>query len=76
LAMTDFPIPVSQKRMGRPPLGIKPTQVRLSAKTREEIRELVGESGMARFIRDAVEKELRNVRRKKAKEEPKAPKGE
>jgi predicted DNA-binding protein len=45
--------------MGRPPLGIKPTQVRLSEETRERIREIVGEQGMAAFIRDAVERELK-----------------
>lgn len=45
--------------MGRPPLGIKPTQVRLSEETRERIRELVGEQGMAQFIREAVERELK-----------------
>ncbi|MGY3605132.1 MULTISPECIES: hypothetical protein [unclassified Bradyrhizobium] len=66
--MTNIPIPFIQKRMGRPPLGIKPTQVRLSAKTREEIREHVGDSGMADFIRRAVEKELKSLRRKRAKE--------
>jgi hypothetical protein len=51
---------------GRPPMGIKPTQVRLSEETRERIRELVGDSGMAQFIRDAVERELK--RREKANE--------
>jgi predicted DNA-binding protein len=47
-------------------MGIKPTQVRLSEDTRERIRELVGDSGMAQFIRDAVERELK--RREKAKD--------
>lgn len=44
---------------GRPALGVKPTQVRLSKETREQIRELVGEKGMAQFIREAVERELK-----------------
>jgi hypothetical protein len=44
--------------MGRPPLGIKPTLVRLSEEVRTRIRALVGDSGMATFIREAVEREL------------------
>lgn len=50
--------------MGRPPLGNKPTLVRLSEEVRERIRELVGDSGMAQFIREAIERELK--RREKA----------
>lgn len=57
--MTINPVPDISRRMGRPPLGIKPTQVRLSEETRERIRELVGEQGMAQFIREAVERELK-----------------
>lgn len=44
--------------MGRPPLGVKPTVVRLSEAVRERITALVGASGMARFIREAVDAEL------------------
>lgn len=62
--MTDFPIPDTAGRMGRPPLGVKPTVVRLSQEVRDRIAALVGKSGMAAFIRDAVEAELR--RREKA----------
>ncbi|MEZ0060948.1 putative DNA-binding protein [Bradyrhizobium elkanii] len=40
-------------------MGIKPTQVRLSEETRERIRDLVGEQGMAGFIREAIERELK-----------------
>ncbi|MBR1122077.1 hypothetical protein JQ628_11175 [Bradyrhizobium lablabi] len=50
--------------MGRPPLGIKPTLVRLSEEVRERIRDLVGEQGMAAFIREAVERELKRRERK------------
>lgn len=57
--MTNIPIPLISRRMGRPPLGIKPTQVRLSEEVRERIRELVGDSGMAQFIREAIERELK-----------------
>lgn len=63
--MTTFPISDTSRRMGRPPLGNKPTLVRLSEEVRERIRELVGEQGMAAFIREAVERELK--RRGKAK---------
>lgn len=46
-------------RMGRPPLGNKPTQIRLPEEVRERIREIVGEKGMAQFIREAVEREMK-----------------
>lgn len=62
--MTSFPIPDTGVRMGRPALGIKPTQVRLSEEVREKIRALVGDSGMAGFIREAIDRELK--RREKA----------
>lgn len=44
--------------MGRPPLGVKPTVVRLSQEARDRIVALVGKTGMAAFIREAVEAEL------------------
>lgn len=44
--------------MGRPPLGVKPTVVRLAEDVRQRITALVGKSGMAGFIREAVEAEL------------------
>lgn len=44
--------------MGRPPLGVKPTVVRLTEEVRGRITALVGASGMARFIREAVDAEL------------------
>lgn len=53
------------KPRGRPALGIKPTIVRLSEEVREQIRELVGDSGMAQFIREAVERELKRRQRQK-----------
>ena len=64
--LTNNPVPDIPRRMGRPPMGIKPTQVRLSEETRERIRDLVGEQGMAGFIREAIERELK--RREKAKD--------
>ncbi len=67
--MTDFPIPVSPGRMGRPTLNVKPTMVRLSEEVRQRIRALVGANGMATFIREAIENELAR-REKKAKLKP------
>jgi hypothetical protein len=58
-ALTNIPVPDISRRMGRPPLGIRPTQVRLSEEVRERIRELVGDNGMAQFIREAIERELK-----------------
>ena len=65
--MTKIPISDTSRRMGRPPLGIKPTLVRLSEEVRERIRALVGDSGMAGFIREAVERELTRREKEKAK---------
>jgi hypothetical protein len=48
-----------EKVMGRPPLGNKATQVRLPEEDREQILKLVGEKGMAQFIREAVKRELK-----------------
>ena len=65
-ALTHFPISDSRNRMGRPPLNVKPTQVRLSADIRERIEAIVGPSKMAAFIREAVENELKRRERQKA----------
>jgi hypothetical protein len=54
----------SPPRMGRSPLNLDKTVIRLSAETRKRIEALVGKRGMAAFIRDAVEREL--TRREKA----------
>lgn len=49
-------------RMGRPPLSQKsetrPTMVRLTDEVRKRIVGLVGATGMAAFIREAVEEKL------------------
>jgi hypothetical protein len=50
--------------MGRPPLGVKPTMVRLTEDVRRRIVALVGDHRMAAFIREAVDAEL--TRREKA----------
>lgn len=65
--LTEIPVSVIPRRMGRPPLGIKPTQVRLAEEDRERIRGLVGDTGMASFIREAIAEKLRREERKKAR---------
>ncbi|MGF9562932.1 hypothetical protein AAIH70_05420 [Neorhizobium sp. BT27B] len=45
--------------MGRPPLNVEETKVRLSPETRARIKALVGNYQVAAFIREAIEKELR-----------------
>lgn len=44
--------------MGRPPLGMKPTTVRLPVETIRRIDALVGNRRLAGFIREAIENEL------------------
>ena len=56
--MTDYPIPLTPGRMGRPPMNVKPTMVRLTEDVRSRIVALVGANRMAGFIREAVEAEL------------------
>jgi hypothetical protein len=51
--------PDTQAAMGRPPLGMKPTTVRLPVETIRKIEALVGNRRVAGFIREAVENELR-----------------
>jgi len=51
--------------MGRPPLKVKETKVRLTDSQRARIESLVGKNRMAQFIREAVEAELE--RRERAK---------
>jgi len=45
--------------MGRPPLNVKATMVRLTEDVRSRIVALVGPHRMATFIREAVEAELK-----------------
>ncbi|OAH38606.1 hypothetical protein AX777_23480 [Sphingobium yanoikuyae] len=51
-------VPDSDRAMGRPPLGMKPTTIRLSTDTLRRIELLVGNRRIALFIREAVENEL------------------
>lgn len=55
----NFPSPVSERRMGRPPLNVEETKVRLAAGVKGRIIALVGKHRMAAFIRAAVEEKLR-----------------
>lgn len=44
--------------MGRPPLHLKSTKVRLSEDAMARIELLVGNRGMAKFIREAIDEKL------------------
>lgn len=61
----NFPISATSGRMGRPPLNLKPTIVRLSAEALARIEAMVGKNRMAEFIREAVERELKRRERVK-----------
>ncbi len=56
--MTQISLAAMPPRMGRPPLNVKPTVVRLTDEHRRRIEALVGPTGMSAFIREAVENEL------------------
>lgn len=61
-----FPL-LTSAGMGRPPLGLKPTTVRLSAETIARIEAVAGrQRQLAVFIREAVENELRRRERERA----------
>ena len=62
--LTNIPGTDIGRRMGRPPLGVKETKVRLTDEQRERIEALVGPNRMAEFIREAVERELKRRERK------------
>lgn len=56
--MTDFPISDTSGRMGRPPMNVKPTVVRLSQEALDRIEKVAGPNRRAAFIREAVDNEL------------------
>jgi hypothetical protein len=62
-ALDNSTEPDTQAEMGRPPLGMKPTTVRLPVETIRKIEALVGNRRVASFIREAVENELRRRER-------------
>jgi hypothetical protein len=59
----NLPISGSSGRMGRPPLNVRPTIVRFSEETLRRIEAFVGKNQMAKFIREAVERELKRRER-------------
>lgn len=65
IGLSSLSVSDTRPRMGRPALGVKPTQVRLSADVMARIDALAGPNKRAQFIREAVEAEL--ARREKAK---------
>ena len=68
--MKNLPIPARTRPMGRPPLNLQATQVRLSRESLRRIEAAVGKNRMAAFIREAVEAEL--LRREDLKRRVKA----
>jgi hypothetical protein len=55
------------KRMGRPPLNVVATVVRLREGVAEKIDALVGKRKRAEFIRDAVDEKLHREEKKRSK---------
>lgn len=73
--LTNFPGTDSRARMGRPPLHVKETKVRLTDEHRSRIEAIVGPNRMASFIREAIEEKLEReeaARRAGAKKNPAA----
>lgn len=58
MALTNISGTDTPPRMGRPPLNVKETKVRLTDEQRHRIEALVGKNRMAAFIREAIEAEL------------------
>lgn len=59
--MADIPVSGSPVRMGRPPLGNKPTQVRIPDEAMARIDALYGRNRRAVFIREAIEEKLKRA---------------
>jgi hypothetical protein len=57
-ALAEKAMAVSGQRMGRPPLDVQKTTVRLPTGTVDQIKGIVGEHRVAAFIRSAVEEKL------------------
>lgn len=56
--LENKPVAVSPSRMGRPPLGVKPTTIRLPVEIIDRIEAVAGKHKLASFIREAVDHEL------------------
>lgn len=63
--MTNYSGTVIGPRMGRPPLGVKETKVRLTPEQIARIEAIAGPNRMAAFIREAIEAELKRRERGK-----------
>ena len=62
--LSDFPISIMFGGMGRPPLNVKPTVVRLPKGVAEQIDSIAGKKNRAKFIRAAIFNELKRLERK------------
>ena len=58
IVLEIVPVADTDRAMGRPPLGMKPTTVRLPVETIQRIEALMGNRRLAVFIREAIENEL------------------
>ncbi|MBN8848183.1 MULTISPECIES: hypothetical protein [unclassified Sphingomonas] len=58
MASTHKAVADNPARMGRPPLGVRPLTVRLSAEQIARIEAVAGPNKTAAFIRDAVTEKL------------------
>lgn len=56
--MTDLDQAGTTTRMGRPPLNVKETKIRLTEEQRARIEKQAGNYGMAKWIRDAINEKL------------------
>lgn len=63
--LENKPVADTCPRMGRPPLGVKPTTVRLPVEFFDRIEAVAGKNRAAAFIREAVENELERREGKK-----------
>lgn len=68
----DSLIAAKAHRMGRPPLGVRATKVRLTDDQLRRIDQLVGSRRMAAWIRDAIDRELERQERERATTRPEA----
>lgn len=64
----DSMIAAKPSRMGRPPLGVRATKVRLTDDQLRRIDQLVGARRMAAWIRDAINRELERQEAERAAE--------
>ena len=66
----DSLIAAKPHRMGRPPLGVRATKVRLTDDQLRRIDQLVGSRRMAAWIRSAIDRELERQERERPTSRP------